>query len=304
MRSLVIWSVLLINLTGITLGEEPTRSETAAATQRDDARGKPRVSLKEIAVDLGGGVKLEMVLIPAGEFSMGSPNSDKDAVRNEQPQHRVRITKSFYLGKFVVTQDQWKAVLGGNPSYNKGPKNPVEAVSWEDCQLFLRVLNAKAATRSRRFILPSEAQWEYACRGGTTTKYSFGEDEKRLGEYAWDRQNCGGKTHPVGEKKPNAWGLFDMQGNVWQWCQDRYDEGYYAVSPKDDPTGPNNGARRVTRGSSWYGCGAFAARSACRGGFVTEQPDNFVGFRVAFVPADENKLASDGGRIEVEQRDE
>ena len=133
---------------------------------------------KEMTFDLGNGVKLEMVLIPAGEFLMGSPDSDKDAVQNEKPQHRVRITKPFYLGKYQVTQEQWQAVMGNNPSYFKGPKNPVEQVSWDDCQQFLGKLNAKVG--GGKFQLPSEAQWEYACRAGSKTKYYFGDDDRQL----------------------------------------------------------------------------------------------------------------------------
>ena len=146
---------------------------------------EPKQPPKELTVDLGKGVKLEMVLIPAGEFLMGSPDSDKDASTDEKPQHRVRITKPFYLGKYLVTQEQWEAVMGNNPSHFKGPKNPVEKVSWDDCQQFLDKLNAKSARGRASSQLPTEAQWEYACRAGSTTRYCFGDDESKLGEYAW-----------------------------------------------------------------------------------------------------------------------
>jgi formylglycine-generating enzyme required for sulfatase activity len=182
---------------------------------------------------------------------MGSPDSDKGRqVSDEKPQHRVRITKPFYLGKYLVTQEQWEAVMGNNPSHFKGPKNPVEQVSWDDCQQFLRQAQREVGVRGGKFQLPTEAQWEYACRAGSTTRYCFGDDESGLGEYAWYDKNSGNKTHPVGEKKPNAWGLYDMHGNVWEWCQDWYDGGYYANSPTDDPTGP--GSNRVLRGGSWF----------------------------------------------------
>jgi len=238
---------------------------------------------KTLAVDLGKGVKLELVLIPAGEFKMGSPDSDKDAFKWEKPQHRVRITKPFYLGKFLVTQEQWEAVMGGNPSDLKGPKKPVEMVNWEDCQKFLKRLNDKV--RGERFQLPTEAQWEYACRAGSKTRYCFGDDEKQLGEYGWYEKNSGNTTHPVGEKKPNGWGLYDMHGNVWEWCQDWYGDGYYATSPTDDPMGAATGSHRVVRGGWWFDP-AGLCRSAFRG--LSESGRRFedLGLRVSLVPAE------------------
>ena len=186
----------------------------ATAAEPKQAGSKTKSPPKELTVDLGKGIKLEMVLIPAGEFLMGSPDSDKEAYPFEKPQHRVRITKPFYLGKYLVTQEQWEAVMGNNPSRFKGPKNPVEQVSWEDCQKFLGKLNAKVGSGAGKFQLPSEAQWEFACRAGSKMRYCFGDDEKQLGEYAWYDANSGDKTHPVGEKKPNAWGLYDMHGKA------------------------------------------------------------------------------------------
>jgi len=231
---------------------------------------------KKLAADLGGGVKMEMVLIPAGEFLMGSP----DRIQRE-PQHRVRITRPFFLGKCQVTQEQWQAVMGKNPSQFKGPRNPVENVSWDDCRQFVGQLNAKVGWRKARFALPTEAQWEYACRAGSTTRWCFGDDESKFGEYAWCRANSDGKTHPVGEKKPNAWGLYDMYGNVAEWCQDLYDAAYYEHSPKDDPTGPATGKIRVFRGGCWdfKDCG-----SATRGHSVPRSRSFYMGFRVALVP--------------------
>ena len=240
---------------------------------------------KEITVDLGAGVKLEMVLIPAGEFVMGSPESDKDARDEEKPQHQVQIGKPFYMGRYLVTQEQWEAVMGNNPSAFKGPKNPVEFVSWDDAHAFLDRLNAKIGGHGDKFILPTEAQWEYACRAGNKSKYFFGEDAGRIAEYAWYSKNSGGKTHPVGEKKPNAWGLYDMHGNVWEWCQDWYDSGYYANSPPGDPPGPGMGSSHVIRGGDWNG-DAGACRSALRGRYTPENRRNYLGFRMARVPAD------------------
>ncbi len=199
-------------------------------------------------------VGMEFVLIPAGEFMMGSPEGEGDY--DERPQHKVIITRPFYMQTTPVTQAQWKKVIGRkflrrtkNPSYFKGDDLPVERVSWKDAQRFLEKLNQKE--QKGRYRLPTEAEWEYACRAGSATKYSFGNDEGRLGEYAWYDKNSGGKTHPVGQKKPNAWGLYDMHGNVWEWCSDWYDKDYYRNSPSRNPKGPTNGRYRVLRGGSW-----------------------------------------------------
>lgn len=206
---------------------------------------------KERTVDLGGGVKLEMVLVPAGEFLMGTADTDQGGGRGEKPQHRVQITQSFYLGKYPVTQEQWQTAMGSNPSAFKGAQNPVERVSWDHCQILLARLNEKTGEQGGQFMLPTEAQWEYACRAGSTTKYFFGDDETQLGQYAWIKANSENTTHPVGQKKPNAWGLYDLVGNVWQWCQDWYDDGSYQVARPNDPAGPSGGSARVLRGAGW-----------------------------------------------------
>ena len=206
---------------------------------------------------------MKLALIPAGEFLMGSPDSDKDASDDEKPQHRVRITQPFYLGVYQVTQGQYRAVTGANPSHFKGSDDlPVESVSWHDAIAFCNKLSEReglkpyyqldAATRSggEGYRLPTEAEWEYACRAGSTTRYSFGDDAASLGEYAWFNGNSGGKTHPVGQKRPNAFGLYDMHGNVWEWCWDVY-AAYNANSPGADPDGPSGASGRVIRGGCW-----------------------------------------------------
>ena len=227
-------------------------------------------------VDLGRGMKLEMVLIPPGEFLMGSPDS---VLTREKPQHRVRITRPFYLGKYLLTQEQWWAVMGNNPGRFKGLKNPVETVSWNDCQALLAKLNAMSGSGEGKFRLPTEAQWEYACRAGSTARYCFGEDESALGEYAWYHGNSHGKTHPVGEKKPNAWGLYDMYGNVWEWCADRYDGRYYRSSPTDDPTGSATASFRLFRGGSWND-GVRSCRSAIRINHLPGHSADCLGLRL------------------------
>ena len=171
---------------------------------------------KELDVDVGAGLKLELVLIPAGEFVMGSTPWYAFAPKNEDKQHKFRIPQPFYLGKYLVTQEEWAAVMGNNPSANKGPNNPVETVSLEECEAFIARLNAKVHFSVGKFQLPTEGQWEYACRAGTSTLYFFGDSRAMLGEYAWYKDNSDGHTHPVGMKKPNPWGLYDMLGNVWE----------------------------------------------------------------------------------------
>jgi formylglycine-generating enzyme required for sulfatase activity len=213
--------------------EQPGRGTEAAPTLAGLEENR--------TVDLGGGVNMEFVLIPAGTFTMGSAKCS-----NATP-HQVTLTKPFCLGKYEVTQEQWQAVVGSNPSEFKGPKNPVEKVSWEDCQKFLRKLQEKVPGQT--FRLPTEAEWEYACRAGSTTMYCYGSHADGLGEYAWCDSNSGRTTHPVGEKKPNAWGLYDMHGNVMEWCQDLY--GAYESGAVTDPVGPPSGLNRVMRGGSW-----------------------------------------------------
>ncbi|MEI8376532.1 MAG: formylglycine-generating enzyme family protein, partial [Planctomycetota bacterium] len=248
---------------------QPQPGESRSLTLRLRTMAKAQV------VDLGIDAKLEMVLISAGSFTMG------DEI--EKPAHKVTITKPFYLGKFEVTQEQWEAVMGSNPSHFKGPKNPVETVSWDDCQKFLVKLNAKTGGQEGKFVLPTEAQWEYACRAGSTGKFCFGDDEKQLGEYAWYDKNSGGKTHSVGEKKPNAWRLYDMHGNVWEWCQDWHST--YGEKALADPSGLTTGSRRVRRGGCWYfggGCCQSAFRNYAEPGFRYDR----LGLRVARVPAE------------------
>jgi len=212
---------------------------------------------------------MELVLIRPGTFTMGSENCS-----NATP-HKVTITKPFYLGKHEVTQEQWQAVMGGTPSQFKGAKNPVEKVSWDDCQLFLRELQEKVP--GQRFRLPTEAEWEYACRAGSTTKYCYGDDDVRLGACAWYSSNSDETTHPVGEKKPNAWGLYDMLGNVREWCADWF--GDYPSGEVADPTGPASGSGRVARGGAWYS-DASAARSAYRIRYAPSARYYYCGFRV------------------------
>ena len=235
----------------------------------------------EKAVDLGDGVVMELVLVPAGRFEMGSPANEADS--GEGPVHRVRITRAFYMGKYEVTQEVWEKVMGTNPSEFKGAKNPVENVSWNDCQEFLKKLNALGKDRGE-FRLPTEAQWEYACRAGTKTRFCSGDADGPLADYAWCSPNSGGTTHPVREKKANAWGLFDCHGNVWEWCADWYEDDYYGKSPRDDPTGPTAGSARVLRGGAWLVTPGYC-RSANRDVYHRTYRSSDVGCRVVAVRA-------------------
>jgi formylglycine-generating enzyme required for sulfatase activity len=216
-------------------------------------------------------IGMEFVLIPAGTFMMGSEGNESD----ERPVHRVTISRPFYLGKYEVTQAQWQAVMGSNPSFFRGnPTLPVESVWWTDVREFIRRLNAME--RGNKYRLPTEAEWEYAARAGTSTAYSFGNDPKRLGEYAWYKNNSGGKTHPVGQLKPNAWGLYDIHGNVWEWVRDWY--GRYPSAPVTDPRGPSSGTHRMRRGCGWNNA-APLCRTANRYS-VPGYRDDFLGFRL------------------------
>jgi len=228
-------------------------------------------------------LKVRFALIPAGTFMMGSHNDEKDR-DDDEIQHQVTIRKPFYLQVMQVTQGDWKKLMGSNPSYFKGNENlPVEQVSWNYIQEFIQKLNKMEETVKYR--LPTEAEWEYACRAGSTTAYCFGDEPARLGEYAWfdDHMDAGDEpTHIVGQKKPNAWGLYDMHGNVWEWCQDWW--GVYPSGCLTDPVGPLEGSCRVLRGGC---CGGRARvlRSAKREGLSPDGPydsgeGEILGFRL------------------------
>jgi formylglycine-generating enzyme required for sulfatase activity len=228
-----------------------------------------------LTLDLGPKVKLNLVQIAAGKFVMGCPKNEEYRLSGDFDEHEVTITKPFYLGAYPVTQEQYAAIMRASPSKFKGATHPVEQVSWTEAQAFCKKASAKT---HRKFRLPTEAEWEYACRAGTQTAFSFGGDWRQLGDHAWYGDNSGKTTHPVGEKKPNAFGLYDMHGNVWQWCSDWHSESYDATAVKD-PRGPKSGKNHVARGGAWLGDVRM-----CRSAFRTSSgPDTrlaYFGFRV------------------------
>ena len=252
-------------------GKQPEPPGTVDNSAPNKTNGPTSVELPESTNSIG----MEFKLIPAGTFIMGDASGEDD----ETP-HEVTLTKPFKMGVHEVTQAQYEQVMGVNPSEYKGANNPVEMVSWEDAVEFCRRLSELPAEKAAGNVyrLPTEAEWEYACRAGTTTKFSFGDDESDFGEYGWYRENSGRTTHPVGSKLPNAWGLYDMHGNVWEWCQDWY--GDYPSGSVTDPSGATSSSRRVGRGGSW-GHAAGYCRSAFRlRGLPSFRDYGRLGFRV------------------------
>jgi formylglycine-generating enzyme required for sulfatase activity len=230
------------------------------------------------AIDLGAGVRMEFVLIPAGEFDMGSPSSEQNRDEDEGPVHRVKISKPFYMGKFPVTQEQYKAITGKKPSDFSGKHLPVEGVPWGDAVQFCEKVSQR---NGKTYRLPTEAEWEYACRAGTQARFCFGDDESSLDAYAWYDDNSDYKTHPVGQKQANAFDLYDMHGNVWEWCSDWY--GDYNSYSQSNPTGPSSGRFRVLRGGSWYNH-ARCCRVSYRNNFNPGHRDYDYGFRLVLAP--------------------
>ncbi len=238
-------------------------------------------------VPLPGDLSLEMVLVKPGSFVMGSDTGPED----ERPPHRVTLTRPFYVGRYEVTQEQWRAVMGTNPSHFQGPRRPVENVTWEECQRFLDLLNRNARESLAGiyvFRLPTEAEWEYACRAGSTAQFGLADDCEDLGQCAWFEGNSGHETHEVGTRAPNAWGLFDMRGNVCEWCADW--SGTYRPEDATDPVGPAAGSDRVFRGGSWL-APAGMCRPSARQRFNPRFRLAHVGLRVSLGPP----LATEGG---------
>ncbi|MCH8048224.1 MAG: formylglycine-generating enzyme family protein [Planctomycetes bacterium] len=260
-------------------------------TESGETENSDRASALNAKRVIINSIGMKFTLIPAGEFMMGSPENAKFRYDDQDPVHRVKLTKPFYLGVHEVTQGEFEKVMGTSPwkggKYVKeGSDYAASYISWDDAVEFCKKLSAK---EGRTYRLPTEAEWEYACRAGSKTAYSFGADSSKLGAYAWNFDNAyeiGEKyAHLVGQKRANAFGLYDMHGNVWEWCQDWYDKEYYAKSPRVDPEGSSTDVSRVRRGGSWDRIGGFC-RSALRNWLSPGLRNYDLGFRAALVPSE------------------
>jgi len=311
---------------------QPTPAPVPAVAPFDDTQAKQYQETWAdhlgVPVEITNSIGMKLVLIPPGEFQMGSPREEINQLlksttdegylkhfRSEGPRHRVRLTRPFYLAVCEVTVGQFRSFVeasgyeteaesdgrGGsvfnrakrtfeqrpeitwqNAGFEQTDEHPVVQVTWNDCEAFCRWLSGK---EGKTYRLPTEAEWEYACRAGSAGKYCFGDSKSELGQYAWHHGNSAEMTHPVGEKVRNGFGLYDIHGNVSELCQDWHDKDYYAGSPTDDPTGPPTGSSRVHRGGGWINI-ARSCRSASRYGLTPEGRSVFLGFRVASVPVD------------------
>ena len=227
-----------------------------------------------ITIPVKNGISIDMVRVEVETFTMGATAEMKDPYNDEKPTHRVTLTNDYYIGKFEVTQALWQTVMGKNPSKFKGDNLPVERVGWDDCQEFISKLND---ITGKTFRLPTEAEWEYAARGGNKSRGYQYSGSNNLLDVAWFRDNSGSKTHGVGTKQANELGIYDMSGNVWEWCQDWY--GTYSSSSRVNPTGANSGSDRVFRGGSWFNY-AWSCRSSCRRRNAPYDDDSFLGLRL------------------------
>ena len=249
-------------------------SSTSSSSANTLSSSGSSLSGNALTIPVKNGINIEMVKVEAGSFNMGATPEMENPYDSEKPVHRVTLTNNYYIGKYEVTQALWQAVMGSNPSYFKGDDLPVEKVSWDDCQDFISKLNAMTG---KRFRLPSEAEWEYAARGGNKNHGYQYSGSNILGDVAWYYGNSGPKTHAVGTKQPNELGIYDMTGNVWEWCQDWF--GSYSSSPQTNPTGAASGSYRVCRGGSWnYSAGL--CRTSYRANNSPDDRFSYLGLRL------------------------
>ena len=271
--SVAIWALFELDKGASTVSEPETETVGVSIEYENNTITIP-----------GTDLSYKMVFVEGGTFKMGAQdenpngaNYDSEAYGGESPVHNVTLS-DYYIGETEVTQELWEAVMGSNSSYFKDSTNPVEKVSWDDCQEFVKRLNELTG---KTFRLPTEAEWEYAARGGNKSKGYKYSGSNTIGDVAWYTSNSSAMTHPVGTKSPNELGLYDMTGNVWEWCSDWY--GSYSSSAQSNPTGPSTGSYRVLRGGSW-----FINAQGCRVSFRDYgNPDNRgydYGFRLVLCP--------------------
>ncbi len=291
------WPLLVILLVA-TSCQRVDRSESNVAS-------KSSVAVPEVITTETG---FEMVRIPAGRFKMGRAGGEPD----ESPVHEVEVD-AFLLDRYEVTQEQWDKLVLGNPSHFKAPRRPAEMISWGEAALYCNKRSeaeglqlcydeetALCDFEANGYRLPTEAEWEYACRAGSDDDYHYGADPNRLGESAWYKANASKKTQSVGQKEPNAWGVFDMHGNVAEWCNDMYAEDYYAGSPEKNPRGADDGETYVLRGGAWN-CSPESCRASYRIGADPGFQDacfakDAIGFRcVRNAPGESEKLEAESG---------
>ena len=235
----------------ITLSKEAMATQQSTVSQstvtQEPLAQTPVTNVDNISIPVMDGISIDMVRVEAGTFTMGATPEMKEPFDWEKPTHQVTLTNDYYIGKYEVTQALWQAVMGNNPSYFKGGNLPVEYVSWDDCQEFISKLNNMTG---KKFRLPTEAEWEYAARGGKKGRGCQYSGSNNLSDVAWYKDNSDSKTHAVGSKQANELGIYDMSGNVCEWCQDWYDS--YSSSSQVNPTGANSGSSRVCRGGCWF----------------------------------------------------
>ncbi|WP_308232302.1 formylglycine-generating enzyme family protein [Prevotella sp.] len=262
----------------ITLSKEATATQQSTVAQPIVAQQpvvQPMVTNSDnISIPVKDGISIDMVRVEAGTFTMGATPEMKDPYDDEKPTHQVTLTNDYYIGKYEVTQALWKAVMGKKPSKFKGDNLPVEKVSWNDCQEFINKLNR---ITGKAFRLPTEAEWEYAARGGKKSRGYQYSGSNNLSDVAWYVDNSGSKTHAVGSKQANELGIYDMSGNVYEWCQDC--KGSYSSSSQVNPTGAASWSYRVYRGGCWFST-ARLCRSSCRNGNIPDRRANSLGLRL------------------------
>ena len=265
----------------VTISEGQTASISSSLTSSASSSNSNTLSSSgsslsgnALTIPVKNGINIEMVKVEAGSFDMGATPEMQAPYEVEKPVHRVTLTNNYYIGKYEVTQALWQAVMGSNPSHFKGDDLPVEQVSWNDCQDFISKLNAMTG---KRFRLPTESEWEYAARGGNKSRGYQYSGSYNIDDVAWYSDNSGSKTHAVGTKEPNELGIYDMTGNVWEWCQDWY--GSYSGSPQTNPTGAVSGSFRVGRGGSWI-YSASECRSSYRNYGTPGDRYGFLGLRL------------------------